>query len=115
MASITCTAAEEAGDGKEDFFSLVIFERGKAEELRALRGRQWGIEMQVSGDVSVIAHAATLSKKKSRNYSKAEVAHLVSSIEEKEVNITSIEQFKLRISRKKVLAVVDRGASNTIS
>lgn len=29
----------------------------------AHRGRQWGIEMQVSGDVSVIAHAATLSKK----------------------------------------------------
>lgn len=63
LASITCTAAEEAGDGKEDFFSLVIFERGKAEELRAHRGRQWGIDMQVSGDVSVIAHAATLSKK----------------------------------------------------
>lgn len=54
-------------------------------------------------------------KKKSRNYSKAEVARLVSSIEEKEVNITSIEQFKLRISKKKALAVVDRGASNTIS
>lgn len=46
--------------GGKRFFSLVIFERGKVEELRACRERQLGIDMQVSGDVSAIVHTKTL-------------------------------------------------------
>lgn len=38
------------------FFSLAIFEREKAEELRAGRERQLDIDLQFSGDVSATVH-----------------------------------------------------------
>lgn len=64
LPSISCIAAEGGGGrGKKGVF-LVIFERGKAKELRDSRERQLGTDMQVSGDVSAIVHKKHFKKEK---------------------------------------------------
>lgn len=69
LPCISCIAAEGGGDG-EFFFSLVIFERRKAEELRDCRERQLGIDMQVSGgDFHCGKKTPPLQKRKGRSYS----------------------------------------------
>lgn len=47
-------------------FFFFISERGKAEELGDCKRWQRGTEMQISGNMSVTAHAVTPSKKKKR-------------------------------------------------
>lgn len=73
--------------GKKISFPLVIFERRKAEELRACWKRHLSIDMQVSGDVCHSAQKTLKHFGRGRSYSYADSVFLVSRIEEKEANI----------------------------